>query len=92
MDQAPVTSVPALTPCGHCGTPFQPRKRWQRFCQNACRRAFHKATGGGDLAKRVAELERRVGQVETVAHPAFDFTELVRRIEALEAMVWPTGK
>jgi hypothetical protein len=23
--------------CGHCGTKFRPKRRWQRFCSRACR-------------------------------------------------------
>jgi hypothetical protein len=29
------------TRCRRCGTAFNPRRRWQRFCSTACRIAFH---------------------------------------------------
>lgn len=50
--------------CPTCQGQFKPKRRWQRFCSSAHRRAYHKGTGGGDMAKRVEELERRVAELE----------------------------
>lgn len=63
------TPTPHPATCPHCGTGFAPRRSWQKFDKPACRRAYHKGTGGGDLAKRVAELEERVRKLEAVVHP-----------------------
>lgn len=59
----------AQQPCAHCREPFKPRKTWQRFCGRKCRDAHHNgtpATGGGD---RLAELEKRVADLEAMVWP-----------------------
>jgi hypothetical protein len=73
MDTAVSAPPPAqgvTRACDHCHGPFQPRKAWQKFCGIPCRRAFHKATGGGDLAKRVAALEAEVREIRRLLEPA----------------------
>jgi hypothetical protein len=63
--------APDLRPatCPYCSCPFQPKRPWQRFCSTAHRRAYHKATGGGDLVRKVADLEERVHRLEGIVHP-----------------------
>lgn len=63
------TTGPHPATCPHCRETFTPRRPWQKFDRPACRRAFHKATGGGDLGKRVAELEQRVRDLEAGVWP-----------------------
>lgn len=55
--------------CPQCGDNFHQKRSWQRFCKSACRRAFHKGAGGGDINRRMAELERRVAELERLALP-----------------------
>jgi endogenous inhibitor of DNA gyrase (YacG/DUF329 family) len=50
------------TTCPTCSNSFTPRRPWQRFCGDRCRRAHHK--GNGQEAERVAKLERRVTELE----------------------------
>ncbi len=33
--------------CDHCGTDYEKRTTWQRFCQAQCRKDFHAAAHGG---------------------------------------------
>ena len=55
--------------CPVCQAQFAPKKPWQRFDKSACRRAFHKAAGGGEMAKRLLDLERRMAEVEAAVWP-----------------------
>jgi len=54
--------------CVGCGTLFTPRRKWQRFHDVLCQKAFHrqKATPEAKIAaleRRVAELEKSLGEV-----------------------------
>jgi hypothetical protein len=37
-----------------------------------------------EVAEAVAAMVEELAELRAVAHPAFDFTELVRRVESLE--------
>jgi len=72
MDTAPPATIPDLgitLACAHCKGPFQRRKAWQKFCGIPCRRAYHKATGGGDLGRRVTALETEVRELRELVTP-----------------------
>lgn len=50
--------------CPSCGSQFQPKRPWQRFCSVRCRSVAHKQGSPGSMQQRVQELERRLGLVE----------------------------
>lgn len=48
--------------CECCGTGFERRKRWQRFCSNKCRQDFHRQKASID--REVHQLRARVEVLE----------------------------
>jgi molybdopterin-guanine dinucleotide biosynthesis protein A len=44
--------------CRNCDSPFTPRREWQEFCQDDCRKEFHRAGGVsiGRLQPIIAEM------------------------------------
>lgn len=43
-------STPTLTNCGHCGQPFQPRRKTTRFCSGSCAAKSRTPRRGSDNA------------------------------------------
>lgn len=58
--------------CPSCGSQFQPRRPWQRFCSVRCRSVAHKQGSPGSLQQRVQELERRLELVEGLLNAGAD--------------------
>lgn len=63
MHREPASAAPATSerPCDTCGTPFAPRKPWQRFCGKRCHTAFHTTE-----ARRKAIEKRALRMYETL--------------------------
>ena len=48
---------PVLIKCDECGTEIRQVKKWQRFCSDGCRSAWHANWKDREIAKLRAELE-----------------------------------
>jgi hypothetical protein len=59
-----LNALPATQrPCDGCGSLFTPKRRWARFCADACRTEWHRKKALGPEG-RIAELERKVADLE----------------------------
>lgn len=72
MNSAPMhgnASGATAAACEVCGSQFDRRKRWQRFCGEPCRNAYHrdKRTSRGALTARIEQLEQRVAALEALS-------------------------
>lgn len=56
--------------CAGCHTAFVPRRKWQTFCSNRCRSAFHSAEGRKqalrEAAPRMFEALRQIAAGDPV--------------------------
>lgn len=61
-------------PCLNCGGLYAPKRRWQRFCNIFCQRAYNRGKATPEaritaLERRVADLEQRLKAVEGIVVP-----------------------
>lgn len=80
QDALPATS----RPCEGCAKPFTARRRWQRFCGDACRSEWHRKKALGPEG-RLDEFERKLEALEARVCTAHDTLINALRI-AREAM------
>jgi hypothetical protein len=77
----------AQVTCQVCEGLFTPKRAsWAKFCSTKCRNAHHSTLTPKALHKRIGELEAKVAALQKDAHPPFDFDDLVKRLQRLEAI------
>ena len=53
-----------LSNCKYCNNLFSPRRKWQAFCGERCRNAWHNTSGKEETALRIKLLEEELVAVK----------------------------
>lgn len=71
--------------CDGCGSPFTPKRRWQRFCKTTCRATYHLNLSPEALRREVDELKRQGATLRTeLDTEKARVTDLERRVTTLD--------
>ena len=58
----------AMRKCRACPILFAPKRRWQEFCSDRCRKAFHASMTPEAIRRALDDLSARVTELEKLAN------------------------